>query len=61
MAVTNEQVELVIKIGHERIEQGEDFKYLGVNIYSQGEQEKDINCRIEKANRLYYALNKYVR
>ena len=37
-----------------------EYKYLGVNVHSQGVQENDINCRIEKANRLYYALNRKI-
>ena len=46
-----------IKIGGVKIEQVKQFKYLGVIVDSNGNQEAALNERIEKAIKVYCALN----
>ena len=56
MAVTRNEIELDIRIGQRNVEQGSEFKYLGVIIHEKGDQEQDISGRIRAANKVYYAL-----
>ncbi|KAI4465121.1 geranylgeranyl pyrophosphate synthase [Holotrichia oblita] len=46
-----------IEIDKEKIEQVDHFQYLGVIIDETGTNEADINSRIQKTNKLYYAMN----
>lgn len=46
-----------IEIEGTKIEQVERFKYLGVVIDNTGKQDAEINERIEKSIKLYYAMN----
>lgn len=47
-----------ITINGNRIEQTQKYNYLGVTIDESGRQETDITERIEKTNKLYYAMNR---
>ncbi|XP_045474946.1 uncharacterized protein LOC123680873 [Harmonia axyridis] len=47
-----------LEIEGEEVEKVECSRYLGVNIENTGSQEREINERIEKAGRLYHAINK---
>lgn len=58
MAIGEEPIDMEIKIEGTKLEQVNTFQYLGVTIDDNGTQETDINKRIEKTLRLYYAMNK---
>lgn len=58
MAVANEPQQMHIQIEGKVIEQVQQFNYLGVIIENTGRQELDITEKIEKSNKLYYAINK---
>lgn len=58
MAITNTPLQMNISIKGENIEQVSEFTYLGVVIDEKNKQDIDINNRIEKSNRLFYAINK---
>lgn len=57
MRIAENRENLNIEIDGEKIEQVDHFQYLGVIIDRTGTQEADINNRIQKANKLYYAMN----
>lgn len=62
MVVRTEHDQLFILLINNQIEQVDMIRYLGVNIIKDGRKESKLNERLEKANRLYYALyNKFVR
>ena len=58
MAVTRGERKLQISLDQRSVEQVSEFKYLGVTIHERGEQELDLNKRIEAANRLYYSIGR---
>ena len=60
MAVTNTDRKIDIKLKDHSIEQVEHFKYLGVIIDNKGNQEKEINERICKANKTYQAIKNII-
>lgn len=45
-----------VKIDNTNIDQVQTFKYLGVKINNNGEEEEEITDRIQAANRLYHLL-----
>lgn len=57
MRIMQEEEGLRIQIEEEAIEQVQQFTYLGVKIDNNGKQEPDIEDRIDKAGKLYHALN----
>uniref|UniRef100_A0A1Y1MCV0 Reverse transcriptase domain-containing protein n=1 Tax=Photinus pyralis TaxID=7054 RepID=A0A1Y1MCV0_PHOPY len=58
MSIAQEPHELHIYIEEEKLEQVTHYTYLGVQIDDRGNEEGEINERIQKAARMYYALNK---
>lgn len=52
-----EDININVNMNEERIEQVKYFQYLGTIIDRSGTQEADINNRIEKTQKLYYAMN----
>ena len=62
MAISAQEKKLEIQIENEKIEQVKAYKYLGVILDEHGNQEQDINRRIESTNKLFYTLkNKIIR
>ena len=49
---------LDVFIGQDKIDNVEDFTYLGSSINAQGDMTKEINCRIGKASAAFNQLNK---
>lgn len=47
-----------IKIGDQKIEQVDIYKYLGVLIQREGNMEEEINERLSSAAKIYHALSK---
>ena len=47
---------LNITRGDERLEQVERFEYLGTVVTADGKTDEEINCRVQKANQIYYKL-----
>lgn len=58
MIIGNNAEEMKIQIESSNIEQVKTFKYLGIEIEENGNQEAEINNRIEKTLKLYYTMNK---
>lgn len=58
MVAAQEREDLYIQIDDNQIEQVNTFEYLGVTLEEQGHHETEINKRIEKANKVYHAMNK---
>ena len=52
--------ELVIEYNNERLEEVNNYTYLGVEISKDGKIEEEINNRIRKANNIYYQINNTV-
>jgi len=47
-----------LKVGPYSFEQVDEFKYLGVNINTKNNMHKEIQLRINSANKAYFAMNK---
>ena len=60
MVVAREIRDVQIKIDGNIIEQVETMQYLGTMFQQNGKQEAEINNRIEKASRTFYALSKSI-
>ncbi|XP_044751699.1 uncharacterized protein LOC123311694 [Coccinella septempunctata] len=58
LRVSEEEDEVRVEIEGEVIQQVEQFIYLGVSIDRRGNQEGELNDRIEKTSKLYHAMNK---
>ena len=54
----NLEEELKVTLKDSRLEQVEQYTYLGVTISKNGKIEEEINNRISKANNIFYQLNK---
>lgn len=57
MTIGEERQQININIDNENIEQVTNFNYLGITIENDGSQELEINERIEKTLKLYFAMN----
>lgn len=57
MVIGDKDIKTNIEINNVKIEQVEEFKYLGVTLEGTGKQEAEINERIDKTIKLYYAMN----
>lgn len=57
MVIGDKDIKTNIEINNVKIEQVEEFKYLGVKLEGTGKQEAEINERIDKTIKLYYAMN----
>ncbi|KAJ3655554.1 hypothetical protein Zmor_014678 [Zophobas morio] len=57
MAIGKQTKQINISINGRKLEQVKHFNYLGVTIDDTGRQEADNTERIEKCNKLYYAIN----
>lgn len=57
MVIGDKDIKINIEINNVKIEQVEEFKYLGVTLEETGKQEAEINERIDKTIKLYYAMN----
>lgn len=57
LVIGNPDIGTGVKVDDTRIEQVKSFKYLGTMIDRTGRQDAEINERIEKTIRLYYAMN----
>lgn len=57
MRISDEEDEVRVEIEEEVIQQVEQFTYLGVSIDKRGNQEGELNDRIEKTSKLYHAMN----
>lgn len=51
------ETKINIRINTETLEQVKHYQYLGTIIDENGTQDADINNRIAKKNKLYYAMN----
>ena len=60
MTIGESRQKLKIKVDEEELEQVNQYQYLGVMIEQTGKQEMEINERIDKAAKMYYALNKSI-
>lgn len=58
MVIAGETKQLNMSIEGQMVEQVKEFKYLCATIQDTGGLEIEINQRIERAARLYHALNK---
>lgn len=58
MAVGSVEETIHIEIDKVQLEQVKSYKYLGVQIQSDGGQEAEINERISAAAKVYFALNR---
>lgn len=58
MMVAKEKEEINICIEGTKLEQVDTFQYLGIMLEEKGDLNMEINNRIEKTNKLYYAMNK---
>lgn len=58
MVISRDKRELHIQLEGVAIEQVTAFQYLGVTFEETGKQHTEINNRIEKANKVYYAMSK---
>ena len=56
MAVTNTPKRTDVRLNEHKIEQVDHFRYLGVLIDNEGNQEKEMNERIHKANITYKTI-----
>lgn len=62
MIIGKDDKQASVTLDGRKIEQVNTIKYLGVNLNKDGKNEAEINERIEKAMRNYYALNnKFIR
>lgn len=53
----NRYEELHVRIGQDNIEQVQNFQYLGIIIEERGDQEREINKRIENTLKIFHAIN----
>jgi galactitol-specific phosphotransferase system IIB component len=58
MVITKDVKNVDIEIEDTKIEQVNEFKYLGVTINNKGKQDTEINQRISAATKLYHSLGK---
>jgi hypothetical protein len=58
MVITKDEKTVDIEIEDTKIEQVNEFKYLGVTINNKGKQDTEINQRISAATKLYHSLGK---
>lgn len=58
MAIAEKKVTTNIHINGVKVQQVEDFEYLGVTIDETGKLEKEIGKRIENAMKVYHCLNR---
>jgi hypothetical protein len=58
MVITKDEKNVDIEIEDTKIEQVNEFKYLGVTINNKGKQDTEINQRISAATKLYHSLGK---
>jgi hypothetical protein len=58
MVITKDEKNVDIEIENTKIEQVNEFKYLGVTINNKGKQDTEINQRISAATKLYHSLGK---
>ena len=56
--IGKEKRKLQIKIDKTDLEQVDTYPYLGITIEESGNQEIEINKRIENALKMFYAMNK---
>lgn len=62
MVIGKNNTQTKIQLNGQELEQVDSFKYLGVTIQKDGQNEAEINNRIESANKVYFALsNTFVR
>lgn len=57
LAVTQNREEIKVEIEGEEVEQVSSYQYLGVILEGTGNQEVEIDRRVESSNRVYYAMN----
>jgi Reverse transcriptase (RNA-dependent DNA polymerase)/Endonuclease-reverse transcriptase len=53
-----QDTQIDMEIDEVKVKQVQNFKYLGVQIQSNGKQDAEINERISAASKVYHALNK---
>lgn len=58
MQVAKETKKIQIHVDDTELEQVETYQYLGIVIEANGDNHVEINNRIQKANNVYYAMNK---
>ncbi|CAH1978024.1 unnamed protein product [Acanthoscelides obtectus] len=58
MAVSNEKLNIDVRIDNVKLQHVHSFKYLGAILKHNGRNEIAISERIGKANNLYYAMSK---
>jgi cysteinyl-tRNA synthetase len=58
MVITKDEKNVDIEIEGTKIEQVNEFKYLGVTINNKGKEDTEINQRISAATKLYHTLGK---
>lgn len=58
MTINEERKEIHIRVERELLEQVDSFQYLGIILDQKGRQDTELNNRIKKANRAYYAMSK---
>ena len=58
MAITENNQDLDVYLEGVKLEQVDQYKYLGVLLDKTGDQEAEINVRIENTLKLYFAMNK---
>lgn len=60
MMIGKEQKQLNIELNQEKIEQVEEYKYLGIWIEREGNIENEIKERINSAAKVYHSINRSV-
>lgn len=58
MVVAEENRNTNISLNGELIEQVSSFQYLGVTLEEKGNQEAELNARLDRVNKVYHALSK---
>lgn len=57
MVISRKDIPINIELDNEKLEQVEEFKYLGVTVDRRGGHESERNKRIENRVKLYHSMN----
>lgn len=57
LVIGEQNIDTEIKVDNVKIEQVKEYKYLGILLDETGKQEAEINERVGKTIKLYYAMN----